>query len=108
MEQSTEDSGEEDLDMGKGRSNGKMEHLIMGNGSWGELKEKEHLLIVRDRSTKGNGTITQLKDLESTRIITKLSMKDNGMLTCRVEKEVRNGLMVQYSLANIETGRRMA
>ena len=79
----------------------------MVSGTLEELMEKVFSLIPRVNATKETGGMIKLRAMESIRTQIMLNMRVSGIRTCNMEKDLRNGKMVQYFQENIEMGKKM-
>lgn len=85
---------------------GLMEHLIKDNGLWEEHMDREYSLTQKRKYMKENGDTIRLKVMECILIQMEQNMKDIGIKIFNTERELKNGLMVQYLLANTEKARK--
>lgn len=86
---------------------GLMELLIKDNGLWEEHAVREYSLTQRRKYMKENGDTIRLRAMEYILIQMGQNMKDIGIKIYNMERELKNGLMVQYLLANTEKVKRM-
>jgi len=80
---------------------GLMDHAMMDSGKMEWLADMADSSMLKVTFMKVPGMKIKLTDLVSTLTTTVLDMKDNGSTTNNTEMELKNGLMVHNTKANM-------
>lgn len=80
---------------------GLMDHAMMDSGKMEWLADMADSSMLKVTFMKVPGMKIKLTDLVSTLTTTVLDMKDNGSTTSNTEMELKNGLMVHNTKANM-------